>query len=161
MSKNRTSTYYYHKNKPYYQAQQQLYYQGNREHILQRVSEYARTHQKQIKQYRKEHYKKFGKQEYREKQEYYSYVAETLFIFALDIVTHSQKHKCTRCGETDLRCLEFDHIRGGGRKHYTLIKSTRIVKWVIKHPKEARKKLQVLCGNCNWKKRYEDSGYVF
>lgn len=58
------------------------------------------------------------------------------------------------CGITDLRCIQADHIKGGGRKDR--IKHKNIVtlyRYYINHPEEAKKELQPLCANCNWVKR--------
>lgn len=62
-------------------------------------------------------------------------------------------HVCNRCGFSDKRALQFDHVNGGGyadrKKHrgqamYRNILST------------AGAGFQVLCANCNWIKKHED-----
>lgn len=66
--------------------------------------------------------------------------------------------KCKRCGFTDWRALQFDHINGGGTK----ARGTRpwdsrfstyglFLQYAATHPTE----FQILCANCNWIKRYE------
>ena len=65
--------------------------------------------------------------------------------------------KCVRCGFTDERALQFDHINGGGTKETKdrFNKSKRkFSRYYSKHPEEAKKKLQVLCANCNWIKKH-------
>ena len=63
--------------------------------------------------------------------------------------------KCVKCGFSDWRTLQIDHINGGGTRenkesgnnlyqHYTRIK---------KNPE----KYQLLCANCNWIKKYENN----
>ena len=66
--------------------------------------------------------------------------------------------KCVRCGETDWRCLQIDHINGGGRRaeaqtHHHSSAYMRIIKRLkqVKNPSP----YQILCANCNWKKKYE------
>lgn len=64
--------------------------------------------------------------------------------------------KCKRCGFTDIRALQIDHINGGGyreiRKHSAKIR----YKLVLKSVENKENKYQLLCANCNWIKRYED-----
>jgi hypothetical protein len=66
-------------------------------------------------------------------------------------------NKCTRCGETDWRCLQIDHVNGGGiresRKHKNRYGYYGMV---IEKIKAGSKDYQLLCANCNWKKRYEN-----
>ena len=59
-----------------------------------------------------------------------------------------------RCVVSTSLCLQFDHLDGGGskdqREHGAL---PRMWKYYVNHPEEAKRKLQVLCVNCNWIKR--------
>lgn len=65
-------------------------------------------------------------------------------------------HVCVRCGFSDKRALQFDHINGGGRKEIqNLDRKTFYMKY-ISSPELARKTLQVLCSNCNWIKVIEN-----
>jgi hypothetical protein len=62
--------------------------------------------------------------------------------------------KCSRCGFSDWRALQFDHVKGGGRKlrdkrGYNL--AAQILRG--RHPEG---KFQLLCANCNWIKRWEN-----
>lgn len=50
----------------------------------------------------------------------------------------------------DSRCLQFDHIKGGGNNQRRHLGSIAILSYILKHPKE----FQLLCANCNWIKRY-------
>jgi len=65
--------------------------------------------------------------------------------------------KCKRCGFDDVRALQLDHIKGDGMKDRKRFKNDQYM-WFYyyDHPEQARKKLQVLCANCNWIKRYEN-----
>lgn len=61
--------------------------------------------------------------------------------------------KCKRCSIADIDVLQFDHVRNDGfnlRKIET--KKTRYKYW-LDHPKYTLKHIQILCANCNWKKR--------
>lgn len=70
--------------------------------------------------------------------------------------------KCSRCGFTDERALQFDHIEGDGSKQrgakgfdwWTWVKKLDVM------PDEELKSLiQVLCANCNQIKRVENNEY--
>jgi len=67
--------------------------------------------------------------------------------------------KCKYCGFTDTRALHIDHIHGGGCKEYKSQHGYNpMIMYVfyVNHPDSAKKKLQVLCANCNSIKRYTD-----
>ena len=59
--------------------------------------------------------------------------------------------KCAHCGyDKDIRALQIDHRLGGGaaeQKRYG--NNHTMYVYYLKHPKIARKKLQILCCNCN------------
>lgn len=64
---------------------------------------------------------------------------------------------CAQCGFADIRALQIDHINGCGKKERRRFKgSTSLYAYYLKHPDEAKEKLQVLCANCNWIKRHTD-----
>jgi len=61
--------------------------------------------------------------------------------------------KCICCGESDWTCLQIDHINGGGSQHHKQRQSYGIIIDVLNDP-DAKSKYQLLCANCNWKKRF-------
>lgn len=61
-------------------------------------------------------------------------------------------NKCHRCGEPDLLVLQIDHIKGGGTKERQGISSLARYQKVL----ENIKKYQILCANCNIRKRWEN-----
>lgn len=68
--------------------------------------------------------------------------------------------KCVVCKNDDPRVLQIDHIDGHGlqdRKRFTTSEraGTPMYRYYLDHPEEAKQKLQLLCANCNWIKRYE------
>lgn len=69
---------------------------------------------------------------------------------------HILGHVCVRCGEFDKRCLQVDHINGGGHHEARIKGRTGMIRYYITHPEEAKQKLQVLCANCNTRKVYEN-----
>ena len=66
--------------------------------------------------------------------------------------------KCIRCGFDDWRALQLDHVKGDGYKyrkkqrHLALDSKRRVAE---KLELIRKKKLQVLCANCNWIKARE------
>lgn len=65
--------------------------------------------------------------------------------------------KCTRCGFSDFRVLQIDHVKGGGNKERKKIESTRTYyPYVLEKIKNGSLDYQVLCANCNWIKKFEN-----
>jgi hypothetical protein len=66
--------------------------------------------------------------------------------------------KCVRCGFSDHRALQIDHINGGGsRARRTLKLKTPALRKQILNDSVWHKKYQLLCANCNWIKRWENN----
>lgn len=67
--------------------------------------------------------------------------------------------RCTRCGFSDVRAIQVDHINGGGRKEIASFGNQiyRYYKYLLSYLKEDNKnKYQLLCANCNLIKAWED-----
>jgi rubrerythrin len=61
--------------------------------------------------------------------------------------------KCAVCGDTDRDVLAFDHERGGGEdERGKMGGQLPTIRYYYHNLGEAKKRLQVLCANCNWKK---------
>lgn len=60
---------------------------------------------------------------------------------------------------TDIRCLQIDHVNGGGKKEYKKLRcgsgNERFLNEVFRKIKAGSKDYQCLCANCNWIKRFE------
>jgi hypothetical protein len=56
---------------------------------------------------------------------------------------------CSHCGNTDVRCLQLDHVYGGGKQEARRIGAKGICYKAFKNPTQ----YQILCANCNWIKR--------
>lgn len=65
---------------------------------------------------------------------------------------------CVRCGFSDIRALQIDHVNGGGtrekRNGGTYQMYRRLYRMVLNN--EVIRDYQVLCANCNWIKRHEN-----
>lgn len=63
-------------------------------------------------------------------------------------------------GMTDKRCLQIDHINGGGCKEARKFSAGSIYyKHILEQIKAGSKDYQLLCANCNWIKRCEKREY--
>lgn len=63
-------------------------------------------------------------------------------------------NKCCRCGYSDIRALQLDHLLGDG-----YLERNKSNKYYVENPLEAIFKFQLLCANCNWIKRVEQKEY--
>lgn len=68
-------------------------------------------------------------------------------------------NKCQRCGITDIRVLQIDHIKGRGnqeRKSTVDGRGNGIIRKILKmeHPET---EYQILCANCNLIKKHENN----
>lgn len=61
---------------------------------------------------------------------------------------------CCKCGFSDERALQIDHVEGGGCQEIKVKKGTSYLYHVRKHIDTGR--YQLLCANCNWIKRHEN-----
>lgn len=75
--------------------------------------------------------------------------------------TMSKIWKC--CGDSrNGLWLSIDHVVGDGARHKREIKATSSVslyRWVIKHPRQARERLQILCMNAQVMKKRANQEY--
>ena len=60
---------------------------------------------------------------------------------------------CYRCGFSDKRALQIDHVFGGGNQEHLEIKNH--LKFLKKVLSNEDGQYQILCANCNWIKRIE------
>jgi hypothetical protein len=68
--------------------------------------------------------------------------------------------KCVKCGITDIRCLQIDHVFGGGVKEYKKLRCGReYYVSMLRQVEAGSVKYQVLCANCNWIKRSVEKEY--
>ncbi len=72
---------------------------------------------------------------------------------------------CVRCGFSDSRALQMDHINGDGwkeRKHQGGRSQSlnQRYRFIVDDPDAARARYQLLCANCNSIKRIENREYA-
>lgn len=72
------------------------------------------------------------------------------------LVLDKMGNKCQKCGFSDWRALQIDHVGGGGSQEEREISGIGIYLNILKgNPRS--KKYQLLCANCNFIKRYENN----
>ena len=57
--------------------------------------------------------------------------------------------KCACCGETEMKFLCLDHIKGGGRREYSKVTGPLTLYRQVKKEGFPKDKYRVLCWNCN------------
>lgn len=64
-------------------------------------------------------------------------------------------NKCARCGFSDIRALQIDHVNGGGKKEIQSFKGQwrQYYRFVLA---DNTGRYQCLCANCNWIKKSEN-----
>jgi hypothetical protein len=67
-------------------------------------------------------------------------------------------NKCVSCGESDFRCLQIDHVHGHGVKEIRKLCGNSKA-YYDKILNDTNGNYQLLCANCNWKKRYDNKEY--
>lgn len=64
--------------------------------------------------------------------------------------------KCAKCGFTDARALQIDHVNGGGTKdRKSHARQVYYYRYVLSRIEPDAGEYQLLCANCNWIKRTE------
>mgnify|MGYP001576290723 CR=1 FL=1 len=69
-------------------------------------------------------------------------------------VLESFGNKCDKCGFSDKRALQIDHVNGGGNIELR-IELRNTMKYLKKVLADKTGMYQLLCANCNWIKRAE------
>lgn len=64
---------------------------------------------------------------------------------------------CSKCGFSDIRAIQIDHVNGGGSKELSKLTWAQYMKKVEKSADEGTGEYQLLCANCNWIKRQENN----
>lgn len=65
---------------------------------------------------------------------------------------------CNKCGFSDMRALQIDHINGDGAKHRAETGAANsYYASILKSILAGEKKYQILCANCNWIKKEENN----
>ena len=65
--------------------------------------------------------------------------------------------KCERCGFTDKRALQVDHVHGGGSEERRRLGSYTFYRQALISVLAGEGRYSLLCANCNWIKRWEEN----
>lgn len=128
--------------------QQRIYYQQNKERIIARANAHYQSHREQKITYAKEYQK-----QNRDRKRIWNINDRHRVRRSLLELLGS---KCAVCGT--LEHIELDHFNG----HGTADRNARGNNWqmyryYLKHPDEAKRKLQLLCKSHNLRKEHEQS----
>lgn len=74
-----------------------------------------------------------------------------------DKVFHMLGDVCCRCGFTDVRALQVDHINQAVEKRGEPKRAGKSLYAAIARGEKPITEFQLLCANCNWIKRYENN----
>jgi len=125
-----------------------IWRENNRKH----VNEYNRNYQKH-KEKRKDYQKEYRKTHKKELNDYKSNYKRKIRNEILELLGN----KCIRCGFSDIRILQIDHVKGCGKKEIQSFKTyTTYLRYVLKKIQSGSKDYQLLCPNHNWLKRIEN-----
>lgn len=72
------------------------------------------------------------------------------------LVDYLRSHPCIDCGESDIRCLDFDHVRGLKFKNVSIMKAQT---YSLSNLKLEIEKCEVRCANCHRKKTCTDQNW--
>lgn len=75
----------------------------------------------------------------------------------LDLMVIIGGQRCVRCSFDDIRALQVEYKNGGKIESRDFINQYEMYKFYVNNPEKAKEKLQVMCANCNWIKRYENN----
>jgi len=133
------------------------YYLANREHFREQSHQnYLQNKERYIERSRR--FKQENRTKWLEYQRRYRELhpeqARTLYMRTRALVIEKLGGKCIRCGFSDKRALQIDHINGGGLREQKLIQTSGIHRKIL-HGSDG---YQLLCANCNSIKRWERPG---
>ena len=112
--------------------------------IIQDMKTKASTVKWRMKNY--DNYKKKAREHGRQ---YYYRIRDELHLLLGD--------KCIKCGFTDRRALQIDHVNGGGNSRKLKNRSGQgKFRQVLQEVRSGSKEFQLLCSNCNMIKRTEN-----
>ena len=140
-NKERCKRYYYlHREKM--NQYSKLYYQSRKEESKLKAREYRRMHRDLVNKWNR-NYKAKLKQE----------------IFNLLGNQCSNPNCLVPSGCKDIDCFQIDHVNGGGRQERLKFRHMeQYYKFILQKIKARSKEYQLLCANCNVKKRVQIIG---
>ena len=106
------------------------------------------------KQEHPEHFREYNRKYRQEhKSQYIQYTRKSHQKLRTQVL-EKYGSKCVRCGFSDVRALQIDHVNGGGIKELRGMTQHQYFKKVLA---DIEGKYQILCANCNWIKVDENN----
>lgn len=119
------------------------------------TADHRQKRRQREKQYRQKHAEKlkFKLEEWRRKHPRYGGLK---YRKEHNLIVTRLGGKCQKCGFTDRRALQIDHVNNDGDQERKNFSSTEIIARLLKLDETTlHTNYQVLCANCNWIKKYE------
>lgn len=149
------------------------YRDNHKEQTKKYQKEYRKKHKKKMKKYlaiyyikNKETLAQKDRKNYEKTKEARSRNAKVTHQKTRDEIIKLLGSKCSNSnclvpdGCKDPRCLQIDHVNGGGNKEAKKFSAGSIYyKHILEQIKVGSKDYQLLCANCNWIKRNENREY--
>ena len=110
------------------------------------LRQYAKTHRKKINETQRRWYTRNKKKAYAHSRRYILKLREDIY--------EKYGKVCVRCGFSDRRALQIDHVRGNGRAHRATFKNDYSYYRFVRDDETGM--FQMLCANCNSIKRVEN-----
>ena len=140
-----------------------LWRKKNPDKVKAMQKRYNIKHKDQIKKYMKDWNKKNRKNINKNMRQYIQKIKNKFFIMlgGKCVCKNSKWHK-GECNITILDVLEPDHKFGDGKKDSKRFSNNNTLErlYYLKHPKEAKKKLQLFCCNCHEIKTYKNKDHL-
>jgi len=138
---------YNEENKDAVRAYQKKYYDTHREEILSQQRESRKRNPLVHKNYKIKSLLKSGFDPASYQKDRRNILRNKILV-ALGCV-------CVRCGFTDVRALQVDHVNGDGAGHRRQLGYNAHYSKILREIESGSSRYQLLCANCNWIKRHE------
>lgn len=123
------------------------YYEANKEKCKERDRKYYDANKKKIKEYWRKHREANGERLRAEDRVNRARVYQAIL--------QGLGNKCLRCGFSDERALQIDHVNNNGYQHRREYHGPTRAYYKNILENIASGEYQLLCANCNWIKQYE------
>ena len=135
-------------------AKMRRYYQEHREVIKARTRKYRLDNLEKTRAYSRIYSKQYHIKNADRRSKYSK---ERWQRLRRELLNDLGGEKCVKCGISDWRVLQIDHINGGGRQEALTNPKFKSLVAYGKHIRKDLSRYQVLCANCNCIKRVENN----
>jgi len=136
---------YYLTHKEQINAKDKEEYWQNRDKALLRQRKYRKAHKVVLKNKKHEWYER-RKKDIRQRDR----------LLRLRVL-EKLGGKCAKCGFSDLRALQVDHVQNNGYEERKQLHWRKYYKIILNlTDEELKRNYQLLCANCNWIRKYDE-----